>query len=298
MDRAVDKSLPSVPAVAAKERGTGTGMFSLPASAVAGVTHGRPRQIQVATQPAQSKRLSFSALGKNSSVQQAPRPQIPTSQTRDKRYSWEVQGGESGPVVHKQYISPTSAGAEGPRGNGLGLGKVSLLRDHSLLRKAGYDVPPRPTGPSIDQTQAEIANANPTTTKRASRLWPAATPRKSIEKAPRKSSEEVKRKPVPVVAKTRMALAAASKPGPPQVQKRKSRLSWVKGDDRVGQIQQQLVDDPTPIIERPNPLGKLRVVNKSPSPPPSPVARISQIGLAVSATPPPPENRGSVGVAK
>lgn len=138
---------------------------------------------------------SFFALGRNPNIQAAPPAYQTDRQGRNTRFSWETPDNSGQrEVVHQQYASPNSAGPEEPRGQGLGLGRVSLLRNHSLLRKAGYDVPPKLPGPSMTAAQAEIAVAG------AVRIIPgkqeASSPVRTIELVRPVQQQEIRRKPV------------------------------------------------------------------------------------------------------
>lgn len=205
---------------------------------------------------------SFFALGRNPELQtQAAPAYYPETQRRKPRFSWEQQADipAQHEVVHQQYVSPHSAGPEDPRGQGLGLGRVSLLRNHSLLRKAGYDVPPPMPGPSMTSAQAEIAVAG------AVRIMPGrqevtvkqmkpASPVRTLEPVRQVQQQEIRRKPVGGVP--HVASMAAGK------------------RDQYQSYQQR-------------PVGEARESNYSP---PRlnidiPATPVSQIGVAVSGTP-------------
>lgn len=197
---------------------------------------------------------SFFALGRNPDIQSNTAPAYQSeNRGRNPRFSWEVQDNpvQHG-VVHPQYTSLTSARPEDPRGQGLGLGRVSLLRNHSLLRKAGYDVPPKLPGPSTTAAQAEIAIAG------AVRIVPgkkeATSPIRALEIVKPAQQHEIRRKPV------------GSAP----------HIASMVKDQYQPRSQPQL-------------LPAERSRERSPTPPrlniDIPLTPVSQIGMAVSGTP-------------
>ncbi|KAK5957020.1 hypothetical protein OHC33_001389 [Knufia fluminis] len=185
--------------------------------------------------------FSFFGIGGNPSIEQQQKS----------GYFWQVESA-SGPV-HQQYFSPNSA--ETPKGNGLGLGRVSLLRNHSLLRKAGHDVPPVP-GPSMTQTQAEIVGMGHISRQIALPLQP-----------------QVARKPLP--ARLPIPVKAASPRSRP--------FSYEAEHARIPRPVRSTESIQSARLKHKNsPLPKLQLKI-----PPTPLERRSQIGLAVTSSTPP-----------
>lgn len=195
--------------------------------------------------------FSFLGIGTNPDIEQ------------ESGYSWRVESA-SGPV-HQQYLSPNSA--DTPQGNGLGLGRVSLLRNHSLLRKAGHTAPFK-HGPNVAQTQAQTAGVEQA---QKAKLIPL-----QLQKS--QHQQDARRKPLPAplpVAVSNSFPGARSfsyeNPAPqpqPQPQPRQGAVITHTGDPRTK--------------NKNSPLPRLQLEI-----PPTPVERRSQIGLAVTSSTPP-----------
>jgi len=229
-------------------------------------SHGSQQRKSVSAQAAEKigvgkRPFSFFGIGTNPDIEQKG------------GYSWRVESA-SGPV-HQQYLSPNSADTDTPRGNGLGLGRVSLLRNHSLLRKAGYDVPvPAPPEarprPSITQTppQTELASIRQAHKPKLIPLQPRQT----------QHQQTTNRKPLP--ARLPVAIVNSSRPfsyedgnataPQPQPQPRRgaqsTHIASAKGNSPLPRLQLEI--------------------------PPTPLERRSQIGLAVTSSTPPVRGHG------
>lgn len=250
----------------------------VPTATAVPVTGAVAKEIHVATATpsvsesavTQPKRSSFFGPKQNPLL---PLTNLSIPRDQNPRYSWQNSGSE---IVHQTHPGPNSTSlSSGVRGYGLGLGRMSMLRNSTLAKTAGLQT--RPIGPSIDATQAEIARTKPV------------------------QGQEVKRKPVaigqshgtptgsPEEEKPRQQLRVVN----PDLDKdgtgealATARASWVHGDEN------SLMASP-PKKERPRQSVPTIQID-APTPPPE---RVSQIGLAISSTPP-PGNRGSVGIAK
>lgn len=151
---------------------------------------------------------------------------------------------------------------------------MSVLRNSTLTKKA--ELQTRPTGPSIDASQAVIANMKPNQRAGDVKRKPVAIGQSHAVGTPTGSPEE---------EKPRQRLRVVN---PDVKQDDAARASWVQGDEDV------LMAGAQGSKERPRQSAVPSIQIDAPTPP---IERISQIGLAVSSTPP-PGNRGSVGVAR
>jgi len=214
-----------------------------------GVSAQAAEKIGVAKRP-----FSFFGIGTNPDIEQKS------------GYSWRVESA-SGPV-HQQYLSPNSANT--PQGDGLGLGRVSLLRNHSLLRKAGYTAPLK-HGPNVTQTQAQTAGVGQA---QEPKLIP-------LQLRQSQHQQDARHKPLPaplpvaVVNSSPSArsfsyenVSAAAPQLQPQPQPRQAAVITHTGDPRTK--------------NKNSPLPRLQLEI-----PPTPVERRSQIGLAVTSSTPP-----------
>ena len=200
---------------------------------------------------------NFFSLGRNPQLHSNAAPfRYSTYSGKPTRFSWEAPNNQDSykEVVHQQYVNPNSAGSEGPRGDGLGLGRVSVLRNHSLLRKAGYDVPPKLPGPSMTSAQAQITIAG------AVRIMPGRqdvavkevkppSPVRSVDPGLSLQPQEVRRKPVPAPV--------------PVAPKAVHRVSYYEDSPSYGPTSRLHIEIPTTPTER----------------------RSQVIGMAVSSTP-------------
>ncbi|KAK5075465.1 hypothetical protein LTS08_001469 [Lithohypha guttulata] len=224
------------------------------------------------------------------------------------------QRGYTIPTSHTHHPPASLSQHNNGYGLGLGLGSVSMLRNNSLLsRKAGQHPRPETTGPTINATPSKTATAGHGRT--------------------RSESQEVNRKPLPpvvmkekqppplppAVANTyhtssersqsgsgRAALAhypSTATPSPAAA----NRASWTHGDEEVLSVAPRATEteNSTAPVKEENEQDREPTIPdihiEAPSPAlPQAVERISQIGMAVSSTPPPGDRAASnyVGMAK
>lgn len=194
-----------------------------------------------------------------------------------------------GSTVHHQYVSPISASSDGPaRGDGLGLGRVSLLRNESLLRKAGYDVPVSAASYEFgadSQPKAEIAMVGVGAGTGINRGTVSGNNEQMGVR-----QVEVKRKPVaarppPVARPFSYELPTVSERMEEQQQQQQPQPQLYRKSGHV--IRHESIKEEEEMSDH---ASQMENIN-----PHSEGQRLSQIGLAMSSTPQ-PNNRNSVGL--